>query len=132
MGEAIEDEEKKASELVRMSKAGILIRLDGTAEVYYIDEDSLKNFKMLKCFQIRGEFDESVIAAAAGVDKADLKTGDELQCELNDDRLFRRTNLLNAIYCERGAFVLDQALNRVETAAGLGKNHKPITRFPSF
>ena len=127
--------ELKAEILQRLRRPGILIRLDGSAEVFYIDEDALEAFKLPKCFQAGGQADPTLFKKPPGPEISDtageLMTGDELQRELNKGSLFRRTNLLNAFFCEDGPFIQGND-NAIELTTGVGKGHKPLTRFPSF
>ena len=129
-------EQKEDYDPRRLRLPGILIRLDGTAEVFYIDEKTLESCRLPPSFQIGGKHDPKYFrdtdVAEADREKL-LKTGDELQRELNKSSLFRKTNLLNAFYCGDGPFMQgEQGDDRVESAVAVSKNHKPITRFPSL
>ncbi len=134
--------ESPADLLRRLKKPGILLRLDGSSEVFYIDEDALDLYRLPPCFQAGGQADPAMFKGEdipkpvlqAGVQQnKDFMTGDELQRELNKASLFRRTNLLNAFYCEDGPFIHgSDDSGKIELASGVGKGHKPLTRFPSL
>lgn len=117
---------KKA--LALLGKPGILLRKDGTSEVFYIDEDSLQEFLLPDSFQVGGVADKAIFETGNADDKS-LQTGNELQRILNQDNLFRKTNLLNAIDCDENFFVFDKGTAKIGVTAGAGKNHKPIIRF---
>jgi hypothetical protein len=123
--------ETKADTLKRLRSPGVLIRLDGSAEVFYIQETALDQFKLPESFQARGKGDPELFQQPQG--GGETITGDELQRELNKPSLFRKTNLLNAFFCNDGPFIQgknnDDRVTLVETADG--KGHKPLTQFPS-
>src|SRR5437879_1900437 len=128
-GENVKMPESRADTLKRLNSPGILIRVDGSAEVFYINETELDDFKLPPSFQVGGKGDPELFQPAE--DGGKMMTGDELQRELNKSSLFRRTNLLNAFYCHDGPFLQGEDDGKVKLVDAPGKGNKPLTQFPS-